>query len=61
MPEVGSVKYKVELDDSQLDHDISKTESTISSKLDSMSGALGKNLGYQIFKDVGGIDRKSVV
>lgn len=55
MPEVGSVKYKVELDDSQLNHDISRTESDISSKLDSMSGKLGKSLGYEIFKDVGGL------
>lgn len=54
MPEVGSVTYKVELDSSQLDHDISKTESGISSKLDNMSSKLGKGLGYAIFKDVGG-------
>lgn len=51
MPEVGSVKYKVELDDSQLNQDISKTESTISSKLD--AGSLGKSLGSAIFKGVG--------
>lgn len=53
MPDVGSVKYKVELDNSQLDHDISSTESEISSKLDAISGKLGQSLGYQVFKDIG--------
>lgn len=54
MSDVGSVKYKVELDDSHLDQDISKTESDISSKLGSISSTLNKQFGYQIFKDVGG-------
>ncbi len=53
MPDVGSVKYQVELDNSKLDHDISKTESEISSKLDAISGKLGQSLGYQVFKDIG--------
>lgn len=54
MSDVGSVKYQVELDDSHLDQDISKTESDISSKLGSISSTLNKQFGYQIFKDVGG-------
>lgn len=53
MSDVGSVKYQVELDDSHLDQDISKTESNISSKLGSVSNTLNKQFGYQIFKDVG--------
>lgn len=53
MSDVGSVKYQVELDDSHLDQDISKTESNISSKLSSVSNTLNKQFGYQIFKDVG--------
>ena len=54
MADVGSVKYKVELDNSNLDHDVSKTESTISSKLDAISGKLSQSFGYQVLKDIGG-------
>ncbi len=54
MPDVGSVKYQVELDNSKLDQDISKTESDISSKLGSIGESLNKQFGYQVFKDIGG-------
>ena len=40
--EVGSVKYKVELDDSGLDQEVSKTESTLSSKLGKAAAGAGK-------------------
>lgn len=53
MADVGSVKYKVELDNSGLDHDVSKTESTISSKLDAISGKISQSFGYQVLKDIG--------
>lgn len=42
--EVGSVKYKVELDDSNLDQEASKTEQTLSSKLGKAAGAVGKTI-----------------
>ena len=54
MSEVGSVKYRVELDNSHLDQDVSKTESSISSKLDAISGKLSQSFGYQVLKDIGG-------
>jgi len=53
MPDVGSVKYQVELDQSGLDKDIKSTESTLSSKLDGLGGKLNKQFGYQVLKDVG--------
>lgn len=40
--EVGAVKYKVELDDSGLDQEVSKTESTLSSKLGKAAAGAGK-------------------
>ena len=52
--EVGKVKYRVELDNSGLDKDVSQTENTIASKLDGISGTLNKQFGYTILKDVGG-------
>lgn len=54
MPDVGSVKYKVELDNSSLDNEVSKTESELSSKLDKIGSTVGKQFGYSILKDVGG-------
>lgn len=54
MPDIGSVKYMVELDDSHLDQETSKTEKSISSKLDAISGKISKSFGYQVLKDVGG-------
>ena len=53
MPDVGSVKYVVELDNSKLDQDTGKTEKSISSKLDAISGKLSKSFGYQVLKDIG--------
>lgn len=53
MPDVGSVKYKVELDQSGLSKDISSTESTLSSKMDGLGKRMGMQLGYQVLKDVG--------
>ena len=52
--DVGSVKYLVELDDSKLDQETSKTEKSISSKLDAISSKLSKSFGYQVLKDIGG-------
>lgn len=40
--EVGAVKYKVELDDSGLDQEVSKTESSLASKLGKAAGGVGK-------------------
>lgn len=40
--EVGAVKYKVELDDSGLDKEVSKTESSLSSKFGKVAGGVGK-------------------
>lgn len=54
MADVGSVKYKVELDNSGLDKDTQTTEKTISSKLDGISGKISKAFGYQVLKDIGG-------
>lgn len=54
MADVGSVKYKVELDNSGLDKDTQTTEKTISSKLDDISGKISKAFGYQVLKDIGG-------
>ena len=54
MSDVGSVKYRVELDNSHLDQDVSKTESSIASKLDAISGKLSQSFGYQVLKDIGG-------
>ena len=53
MADVGSVKYQVGLDNSNLDKDVGKTESSISSKLDAISGKLSKSFGYQVLKDIG--------
>ena len=54
MPDVGSVKYQVGLDNSNLDKDVGKTESSISSKLDAISGKVSRSFGYQVLKDIGG-------
>ena len=54
MADVGSVKYKVELDNSGLDKDTQTTEKTISSKLDAISGKISQSFGYQVLKDIGG-------
>lgn len=54
MADVGSVKYKVELDNSGLDKDTQTTEKTISSKLDGISGKISRSFGYQVLKDIGG-------
>ena len=54
MPDVGSVKYQVGLDNSNLDKDVGKTESSISSKLDAISGKISRSFGYQVLKDIGG-------
>lgn len=54
MADVGSVKYKVELDNSGLDKDTQNTEKTISSKLDAISGKISRSFGYQVLKDIGG-------
>lgn len=54
MADVGSVKYKVELDNSGLDKDTQNTERTISSKLDAISGKISRSFGYQVLKDIGG-------
>ena len=53
MPDVGSVKYQVELDNSGLDKSIGSTENAISSKLDGLAGKLNKQFGYEVLKDVG--------
>lgn len=53
MADVGSVKYKVELDNSGLDKDTQNTEKTISSKLDAISGKISRSFGYQVLKDIG--------
>lgn len=53
MPDVGSVKYQVELDQSGLDKDIRSTESTISSKLDGLGRKMNMQFGYTVLKDVG--------
>lgn len=44
MPDVGSVKYKVELDDSSVEQQADKTEKTIVSKLGGMVGKVGAGL-----------------
>lgn len=44
MPDVGSVKYKVELDDSSVEQQAAKTEKTIVSKLGGMVGKVGAGL-----------------
>ena len=54
MADVGSVKYQVGLDNSNLDKDVGKTESSISSKLDAISGKISRSFGYQVLKDIGG-------
>lgn len=54
MADVGSVKYRVELDNSGLDKDTQTTEKTISSKLDGISGKISRSFGYQVLKDIGG-------
>ena len=54
MADVGSVKYKVELDNSGLDKDTQNTEKTISSKLSDISGKISRSFGYQVLKDIGG-------
>lgn len=54
MADVGSVKYKVELDNSGLDKDTQNTEKTISNKLSDISGKISKFFGYQVLKDIGG-------
>lgn len=51
--EVGKVLYRVGLDNSGMDRDIQSTESTLSQKLDRVSGTLNKQFGYTILKDVG--------
>ena len=53
MPDVGSVRYQVELDNSGLDKSIGSTENAISSKLDGLAGKLNKQFGYEVLKDVG--------
>ena len=40
--EVGTVKYKVQLDDSGLDQEVNKTESSLASKLGKAAGGVGK-------------------
>ncbi|MBR3367041.1 MAG: hypothetical protein IKG66_04530, partial [Lachnospiraceae bacterium] len=37
-----------------LDKDVGKTESSISSKLDAISGKISRSFGYQVLKDIGG-------
>ncbi len=54
MADVGSVKYKVELDNSGLDKDTQNTEKTISNKLSDISGKISRSFGYQVLKDIGG-------
>lgn len=44
MPDVGSVKYKVELDDSSVEQQADKTEKTIVSKLGGVVGKVGAGL-----------------
>ena len=44
MPDVGSVKYKVELDDSSVEQQAEKTEKTIVSKLGGVVGKVGAGL-----------------
>lgn len=44
MPDVGSVKYKVELDDSSVEQQVDKTEKTIVSKLGGVVGKVGAGL-----------------
>lgn len=53
MADIGSVKYKVELDNSGLDKDLSTTEKTIIDKLKDLKDTMEKSFGYQILKDVG--------
>ena len=45
MSDVGSVKYKVELDDSNLDNEVSKTESTLASKFGSAAKGIAAGVG----------------
>lgn len=45
MNDVGAVKYKVELDDSRLDNEVSKTESKLSSKFGSAAKGIAAGVG----------------
>jgi phage-related protein len=45
MSDVGAVKYKVELDDSGLDNEVSKTESKLSSKFGSAAKGIAAGVG----------------
>ena len=46
--DVGSVKYQVELDNSKLDRDVGQTESTITSKLGVVNGAVSVAMGQML-------------
>lgn len=48
MSDVGSVKYQVELDNSKLDRDVGQTESTITSKLGVVNGAVSVAMGQML-------------
>ena len=45
MSDVGAVKYRVELDDSGLDNEVSKTESTLASKFGSAAKGIAAGVG----------------
>lgn len=51
--EVGGVKYKVEADTRQLESDVDRAGSTITSKLNELSGKMSRSFGYQVLKDIG--------
>ena len=51
--EVGGVKYKVEADTRQLENDVDRAGSTITSKLSELSGKMSRSFGYQVLKDIG--------
>lgn len=45
MSDVGAVKYKVELDDSNLDQEVNKTESSLASKFGKAAGGIAAGVG----------------
>lgn len=55
MADVGSVRYEVELDDSKLEQQATKTEKTITSKLGGVVGKVGKGVAAGVGLAAGGV------
>lgn len=51
--DVGQVRYKVEADTRQLENDVDRAGSTITSKLSELSSKMSRSFGYQVLKDIG--------